>query len=650
LLIYKNAVCFLILFACVPFCLQAQLCSGGSLGDPYLNFTFSNTQTIPFGSTAFTQANDCPNPGEYLITNFCFGCDSNNLYLIASDHTRMLPFGIGDNVMFVNAAGHPGTVFTSVVQNLCPGITYQFSAWIANVMKIGKGCGGSPAHPNLTLSVMDKNGDTLAKYNTNDILEEAYIDWQQYGCSFTAPANVSAVTVTLTSNSPGKTTCGSMFLVDDITLTACGSMVSVSLDGGNESFVDVCAGYTNPFLLKASYLGFNNPVMVWQNSFDEAATWQDITGETNPAYQIPRRDSGTVLYRLVIAEAGNLNSPACRFTSNIISITLHQLPPTQPLMAVNGCLSKDYTFPYTYSASNFTWAGPNGFQSAARQPVITNIQQADTGLYTVQLFTDFNCTAADSFYLTVSPSVTLSATKSYSVCQGTSVQLQASGGGTYLWTPPTGLSNNTVPNPIISNPLDSVKYQILIANTYGCMDSATVAVNVYKAAYAYAGPDKSILLGDTATLDGVVQGTAVNYYWSPATYINNTLVATPQAYPPADMQYTLTVNSTVGCGSAISVVKVSVYKDLYIPNAFTPNGDGRNDIFRVTPLDNYTLIRMTIYNRWGTVVFNTTNAGDGWDGTFNQYQQPPGAYIYYLEFKLPNGKRLLKNGTVVLMR
>jgi gliding motility-associated-like protein len=173
---------------------------------------------------------------------------------------------------------------------------------------------------------------------------------------------------------------------------------------------------------------------------------------------------------------------------------------------------------------------------------------------------------------------------------------------------------------------------------------------VYKAAYANAGPDKNILLGDTVTLNGVVQGTAVNYYWSPAAYINNTQAATPQVYPPADMQYTLSVNSTVGCGAAIRVVKVKVYKDIYIPSAFTPNGDGHNDVFRVTPLDNYTLARMTIYNRWGKIVFNTANAGDGWDGTFNQYPQPPGAYIYYLEFKLPEGKKLLKKGTVLLMR
>jgi gliding motility-associated-like protein len=148
----------------------------------------------------------------------------------------------------------------------------------------------------------------------------------------------------------------------------------------------------------------------------------------------------------------------------------------------------------------------------------------------------------------------------------------------------------------------------------------------------------------------VVKGTAVEYYWSPNLYINDNQSITPQVYPPVSMQYTLTVNSTVGCGTSSSLVRITVYNGLYVPSAFSPNGDGHNDLFRITPIYNYTLTRLSIYNRTGRMIFNTADPGTGWDGTYNGEPQPPGAYIYFIEMKLPGGKDLVEKGTVVLIR
>jgi gliding motility-associated-like protein len=87
-----------------------------------------------------------------------------------------------------------------------------------------------------------------------------------------------------------------------------------------------------------------------------------------------------------------------------------------------------------------------------------------------------------------------------------------------------------------------------------------------------------------------------------------------------------------------------------VPNAFTPNRDGNNDVFRVIPLDNYKLTRFIVYDRLGKLLFKTTDKYKGWDGTFNGVAQPTGIYVYHLELVNEQGKHLVKQGTVLLLR
>jgi gliding motility-associated-like protein len=191
---------------------------------------------------------------------------------------------------------------------------------------------------------------------------------------------------------------------------------------------------------------------------------------------------------------------------------------------------------------------------------------------------------------------------------------------------------------------------VLTTNSYGCKDSAYVNVNIFRKPVANAGPDINIISGDTATIKAFVSGTGIEFNWSPGQFMDNPLSLTPHVFPPDEIQYSLSVRSTVGCPGAEDRVIVKVFDDLYVPNAFTPNGDRINDIFRVLPIEGYTLIRLSIYNRWGTMIFNTTDPSIGWDGTIKQQLQGPGTYIYYLDWKTPAGKSLVKKGTMQLIR
>ena len=115
---------------------------------------------------------------------------------------------------------------------------------------------------------------------------------------------------------------------------------------------------------------------------------------------------------------------------------------------------------------------------------------------------------------------------------------------------------------------------------------------------------------------------------------------------------TYTVSVTNQCGSKTDTVEVFDHCDfpIYFPSAFTPNGDYLNDQLRVPALNKNLFVRLSIFNRWGDCVFNSTNISQGWDGNLRGTPQPAGVYVYYLEMKGLSGKRLTKRGTVALIR
>jgi len=297
------------------------------------------------------------------------------------------------------------------------------------------------------------------------------------------------------------------------------------------------------------------------------------------------------------------------------------------------------------------WTGPNGYNSTIFSAVIPNVQYNDTGLYKLRKTFYYACVLVDTFYLKVVPGTALTVQPAYPICEGTSEHLFASAPDSvgFLWTPSAGLSNNTIPDPI-ATPADYTEYKLVITNRYGCKDSALLIIDVYKKPVANAGPDKKINAGDTVILDGSVTGTSVDFQWSPPAFIDDIHSVTPKVYPPQEATYTLTVNSNLGCGSSVSSVKVIVYNDIYVPNAFTPNNDGKNDKFGAIGPDTYKRFRLMVYNRWGQLVFRTTDMNKEWDGRFNGTMQPAGAYVYNLEILSVSNKKITKKGSVTLLR
>lgn len=166
----------------------------------------------------------------------------------------------------------------------------------------------------------------------------------------------------------------------------------------------------------------------------------------------------------------------------------------------------------------------------------------------------------------------------------------------------------------------------------------------------FAGNDTVILPGSHIQFDPVVSGSVSGYRWEPATGLDNPLISDPIASPAVSTAYELTVTSEDGC-IATSGMKVIVYRNLQMPGAFTPNGDGRNDVFRIPSALPQKISRFAIYNRWGDLVFSTSDSGAGWDGSFLGNKQPAGVYVWEVEYlDLLTGKPASAHGTVMLIR
>jgi gliding motility-associated-like protein len=162
--------------------------------------------------------------------------------------------------------------------------------------------------------------------------------------------------------------------------------------------------------------------------------------------------------------------------------------------------------------------------------------------------------------------------------------------------------------------------------------------------------DTVIAYRQSVGLVSVVTGPAAGYQWTPAAGLSNALAADPVATPEVTTTYQLTVSAAGGC-SASDTGRVAVTRPFALPNAFTPNGDGRNDVFRVPPGVGVGLVRFEVYNRLGGRVFMTTDVSQGWDGTVDGARQPAGVYVWVIEYvDLLTGKRVRVEGTVILVR
>ena len=208
----------------------------------------------------------------------------------------------------------------------------------------------------------------------------------------------------------------------------------------------------------------------------------------------------------------------------------------------------------------------------------------------------------------------------------------------------TGISAAGVFNPALP-PTGKRIFTYTFTSTAGCKTTDSGTVTVYPVPVADAGPDKTVLEGGSALLDAKASSNS-KYLWTPAQYLDNSQLLTPRVTPLNDISYTLAVTSADGC-TASDQVNITLLKELKVPNAFSPNGDGINDTWKIPYLASYPGAIVEVYNRYGQKVYSSTDYTREWNGTYNGGPLPTGTYYWII---IPgNGRRQL-NGSVTIIR
>lgn len=381
-----------VIILCLPFAIQSQVCNG-SLGDPAVNITFGQGSAGPSSyvpSSSYTyQTADCPNDGFYTITNATYNCYGNTWYTVTSDHT-----GKG-NFMLVNASFEPGDFFVTTVTDLCPNTTYEFSAWVMNIMAIAYSI-----RPNLVFFIEKPDGTILGSYNTGEIPVSSSPEWKKYGLLFTTPAGNATIILRIRNNSPGGG--GNDLALDDIQFRPCGAKITAAIQGSTDT-VDVCEGNTSQYTFSgnASSL-YQSPLYQWQSSVDTGKTWQNIAGATGTSYlRLPTLKAGSYWYRFTVIDAPVSGISSCRISSNLLIINVHPFP------VANAGADRVYVkgFPVTLSASasgedvSYYWLPLSSItDSASLNPTVSPPVDMT---YTLFVRSAFNCISSDNMNVKV---------------------------------------------------------------------------------------------------------------------------------------------------------------------------------------------------------------------------------------------------------
>ena len=306
---------------------QLGFCTGNS-GDPIFteNFGMGTTNTpLPAGTTTYPFSTGYPVDGFYTVSDGTFGNSFDWHQTV--DHT---PFDSNGKCLIVNAAASPGEFYRTTVTGLCETTTYEFSAWVLNLVRAGTFCSRQPGGTipiNVGFEIWDSTDtNLLASGNTGNITQTSAPNWEQYGLVFqTSPAQ-NTVILKMINNGLGG--CGNDLAIDDIEFKACGDTVVVN-DASNATAFSLCssqAPFTETLTATPDFTVYSSHFYQWQSSIDNGVTWNDVVGENNQTLAVSV--STSTYYRAKIAEVAiNLTNPLCVAFSNEYQVTVNQLPP-----------------------------------------------------------------------------------------------------------------------------------------------------------------------------------------------------------------------------------------------------------------------------------------------------------------------------------
>jgi gliding motility-associated-like protein len=361
----------------------------------------------------------------------------------------------------------------------------------------------------------------------------------------------------------------------------------------------------------------------------------------------------------------------CSSSSNTITVKAPLVPSVTIASNTNNvCKGVNITFTATPTnggaTQSYQWK-INGINAGPNNNIFSSTTFNDKDTISCWMSSSIACITAptvisDSVILSIidSPAVSLSiAAGANNICFGTPVTFSATpvNGGSapsYQWLlngSNVGSNNTLYTNDALSN---GNTVSCILTSSSACTipvtSGNTIAMVVYPLPVVTDLPDTTIPVGASATLNLPVTGNITTYLWSPSNTLNNSAIANPVASPAVNTTYSLQVTTVDGC-KATGQRAVNLFSGLYMPNAFTPNGDNLNDVFRISPDIKIKVNFFSIFDRWGNMVFSTNNSSIGWDGTFGGQPTAVATYVWIIQYTDPlTNLPAQSTGTVILVR
>lgn len=357
---------------------------------------------------------------------------------------------------------------------------------------------------------------------------------------------------------------------------------------------------------------------------------------------------GAISATLVVTQTGSysvstLSANGCNTSSSQTIINLLPLPTAQvsPAGPILICNAVPALLQVASGAASYQWYNAGVSIAGA---TLNTFLAAQTGDYSVEITNALGCTAtSNTVIVSFNTGITVSIYNANPFpCDGDVVYLSTTQNYNQInWT--TGESGIQI---AVTTP---GRYGVTVVNSGGCTASKNVDINFLPKPMVEAGDDVTSDCIKGALLNGIGDGTPV---WEPALGLSNNNTFDVNAFPINTTMYYLTVDNGT-CKATDSVLVRADCSSIYLPSAFTPNGDGLNDVFMAFGID-LKEFQLAIYNRWGEKIFQTQDITLGWDGTYRGAPSPLGLYVWELETSDKNGNPLINDfqsrGTVSLVR
>ena len=381
-----------------------------------------------------------------------------------------------------------------------------------------------------------------------------------------------------------------------------------------------------------------------QASGSGAWSWSPNVNISNPNIATPTvSPSSTTTYYVNLDDNGCINNDSVRVRI-ISAVSLAAIADTTI------CEGDQIQLSANTDGLQFTWTPANQVDN----PNILNPIATTLSTTTYQIVaTVGSCSETDFVTVTTVPYPGANAGPDTTICYNTPAQLNGSiSGSSFSWTPATYLNNSAILNPTTTPPRTTT-FVLTVYDNLGCPKPGrdTVVVNVTPKLQPFAGRDTSVIVGQPLQFNA---SGGTSYFWSPPTGLSDVNIPDPIGLYVSEID-SIRYKVLVMEGNCIdsAFVTVRVYKTgpyVFVPSAFTPNGDGRNDVIRPIAVGMKKINYFRIYNRWGQMVFSTSTNGHGWDGRIGGKMQSTNTFVWLVSAVDYQDKPYFMKGTVTLIK